>query len=277
MSPLEPLALGFEALRRAALELRSPPGGRAWAGLALLLAALVLALAFAAHPAISGLFAGVLEASALPGVLRYPQHFEALPVLTRRAMGAAMLLLSPILAAHTMRCAHARWHGQPAPRLSEEIPHIPAILIVGLPLLFAIGALHAAMPLLEEVRLSSVTRRALPLVASLATWALQAAGAWLLPRVVLGRCSPLAAWREWPRQMARGLAPALVVTGSLGLLMAPLDRALDAAPAWIARGMPEAVIGWALLRVFGMVLASWMLAVSMALLHEAVPIAEDDA
>lgn len=277
MNPLEPLALGVEAMRRAMLELRSPPRGRDWALFAIALAVIVLALAYAAHPALSWLLAPLLEASNLPGVLRYPEHFEALPVLTRRALGAAMLLVVPVLAALTMLEARARWRGEPAPRWSEQRSRIPAFLVVALPVLLTIGALHAALPLLEQVRLSSLTRRALPLAVGAITWVLHASGAWLLPRVALARLSPLDAWREWPRQIQRGLAPAMVVTGTLTLVVLPLDTAMNAAAAWIARGAPEFVIAWALVRVLGMVVASWVLAMSMALLHEAVQIDEDDS
>lgn len=271
MNPLEPLALGFEAVRRALRELGSPPCGSAWALLALPLLLAVVALAFAAHPLLAGLLVGPLEATGLAGVLHYPDHFEVLPVLTRRAIGAAMLMAVPVLSAATMLHAHARWHGLPAPRWRELWPRVPAYLVVTLPVLVAIGALHAALPLLDEVRLSSVTRRVLPVAAGLLTWLLQAAGAWLLPRVVLAGLSPLQAWREWPQQMTRGFVPALVVTGLVSLLPLLLDAPLDAAPSWIARGMPEAVVGWGLLRVLGMVAAAWLLSMSMALLHEALP------
>ncbi len=275
MNPLEPLALGLAAVRRGLGEFRSPPLARGWALLAAAATAAVLALAWAAHPAVSWALAPLLERSGLEGVLRYPAHMEQLPALTRRLVETLRATVVPVLAGLTMMAAHARWNGLPAPTRAASLRRAPAYLVVMLPVLLAAAALRAALPLLDEVRLSSLTRAAIPPAAGVLTVALYASWAWMLPRVAIGRLGVADAWREWPRQMARGFAPALVVSALMAAAMLPAERLLDTAPQWVRTGWPDAVIACALVEVAAVVGTGWLSAVAMALLHEAVPMDED--
>lgn len=275
MSPLEPFALGLAAVRRAFGEWRAPPGGRGWLLLAAVLAAGVGALAFSAHPALSWLMAPLLERSGLDGVLRYPGHFEHLPRLTRRMIAVASIACAPVLASRTMMVAAARWSGAPGPSAASLLKLALPSLLVSLPMLALVGVLHAALSLLEGVRLSSLTRAALPLTASALTLMLHASWGWMLPRVVLGGQSVVAAWREWGRQFARGFLPALVPFGAAALMQLPAERLLDSAHSFVERGQPEMVVTCAILRVIAMAASGWFVAVCMALLHSAVPMGED--
>lgn len=277
MNPFERVALGAEAMRRTLGELRRPPRGGSWALLALVLALAVTALAYAAHPWVSWLLAPLLEPSGIRGVLRYPGHFESLPVLTRRAMGVATVTVVPLLSALTMIEARARWTGTASRSNASPLARLPLYLLAPLPVTLLVGGMHAALPLLAEVRLSSVTRAAVPHAVSFLSLVLVASWAWMLPRVALARRPLLAAWREWPRHVARGLVPSFVLHATVLLALMPLDLLLDSSADWIRRGRPEMVILWALVRVGAMVGAAWFLALGMGLLHEAVRMDEGDA
>lgn len=275
MNPLQPFALGLEAMRRALVGLLRVPYGRAWLLLTAVLGAVVVALAWAAHPALSWFLAPLLERSHLPGMLRYPEHFEALPVLTRRTIAIASVTVIPALSALTMIRARARWTNLPEPAVGHSLRRTPVYLLTPMPVLLVIGAMHAALPLLDGVRLSSITRAAIPFAVSFLSILLLASWAWMLPRVALANRSLLTVWREWPRHVARGFIPALIVIGSVFLGLHPFERALDGASHGAGTGNPEIVVAFALARVAAMSIAAVLVALAMALLHEAVPMEDE--
>jgi hypothetical protein len=261
MTLLEQSALGWQALR---FTLREAARARLWLPFLVPLAlqtVMITALALAAHPALSWLLAPLLTRLAGPQVLHYPDLFRALPDLVLRADLVVTTTAGALATAVSTRLFAQVFAGR-EPSLgeafAESLHRWPAVLLAQLPAPLLLFALGLAFERLSGVRLSSLTRGMLPQVQIVLAIGVQAAFAYLAAMVVLGRRSPLEAWRGLPGTWRRGFVPALAAFTAATLVLLPLQTLLRQVAVIVDRGVPELAVATTALLFVGAAVASWL-------------------
>ncbi len=245
MNALEQLALGLHCLGRALREATRPT---AWWTVALPALAQLLAvgaMAAGTHPALSWFMAPLLTFLAGDAALRYPQLFHRLPELAASAAFLISVLLGPLAAgAATLWCDEA-FHGvrpRPGHSLRAALRRGPALVLVALPAAAAQWALAALPEALAGVRLSGVTRAAVPALAGTVLLGVRAAFAWVTAEMLLGQCGPLRALGAVPHAFTRGFFAALAILAVLALPLAPFATLEGLAAGGTWGGRPELVL-----------------------------------
>lgn len=279
MNPLEQVALGWQALRVAARE-----AGRArmwtpwlWPFAAQLLA--LVALVFAAHPLLSWAMAPAVDALAGRDVVRYPELFRRLPALAGRVELVIAATLGSLAAGASTRLFADAFLGRvPAPgaAIGEALRRAPALFIANLPVHAALLALALALQASAGVRLSSLTRAALPLVVLGGGVVVQAAGAYASALVMLERRSAFPALLALPGTWAKGFLPALVLVGLCTLLVLPLHALAGQTGLIVDRGLPELTAWLSALRSGVAVVAAFLVTGGASVLFLSALATEDE-
>lgn len=261
MNPMEQLALGLQSLRFTMLEWAR---GRLWWPFLLpfaLQGALVAAFSFTAHPFLSWLLAPVVARVAGADALHYPELFRRLPELVLRADLFVTLTAGAFatgVGTRLFASAFAARDPDAGSAFAEAWRRLPALLLAQAPAPLLLWLLSAVFERLALVRLSSFTHALLPQLQLVAGVLVQAAFAYVAALVVLGRRSPLEAWRELPSTWGRGLAPAVVALAAATLVLLPLQRLAAQTGPIVSRGVPELVAGTTMVLFAGTLFASWL-------------------
>ncbi len=268
MSPLEQLALGGHALGRTCRELSR---ASLWGPLVLLGAvegAALLALAEAAHPAVSWALAGWVAKAGGPRALHYPDAFRTLPALFAGVDRVILWLAGSLAIGAATHGFVARWLGRPVSAwasLAAALRRWPALALAVLPahaLLLALDAWVALVAQAPGLVAMAVTAMA-PFLKGLVVWL-----ALLLPALVMRghESAPRALWllpHAWARAQLATVAPALAV-----LLPYAALGALTANPGLIVdRGRPEMVAVLLAVRVLAGLLGTFVLVGATALAY----------
>lgn len=259
MSTLEQLALGWQCPLRALRESARWPLWRPWWPLLASYAAALLALSFAAHPALSWLMAPIVRMAAGDNALRYPELFHRLPGLWKWAQLALDALMTPFAAGFAATLWSERFRGaplRPAQAWSEALRRWLFLLLATLPVTLSAVAGHIALDSLVHVRLSGISRALAPQALSAFMFFVRAACFYAVPMVMLDRRGARRALLAIPGTLKLGLLPALAATALLALAQWPVQMLL-ARGAALAERWPESVLGVALLSaVLSVALAS---------------------
>jgi len=247
MSVLEQLTLAWQALRHTIPRIFAP---RLWlwaVPLALLQLTVVTLLWNAAHPLVSWFMAPLLVATAGPATLHYPRIFELMPGFFDRADVVIGATLGSIAFGAATPAFAASFRGQPVPAragLVRAFERAPSFILVLLPfnlLLLAIdwGTAHVLQPMLA----GRTVARALPLLATVVSLAVQSAFFYAVALVAIEERKPVDALRQLPSTWRPGfLAAFFVSAATLALLEAARLPALTPG-LLVERGTPE-LAGW---------------------------------
>lgn len=261
MNPIEQIALGLQSLRFTLSEWNR---ARLWVPFLLPFAvqsALVAAFSFTAHPFLSWALAPLVARVAGAQALHYPELFRRLPELVLRADLLVTLTVGAVATGMGTRLFASAFSGralEARAAFAETMHRLPALLLSQAPAPILLWLLSMVFERLGAVRLSSFTHALLPQVQLVAGVLVQAAFAYVAALVVLGRRSPLEAWRELPGTWGRGLAPAAVVLAAATLVLLPLQRLTAQTEPIVSRGVPELVAVTTLVLFAGTLFASWL-------------------
>jgi hypothetical protein len=244
MNPLEQLALAGLALVRAARTLGLRPALAAGAGLAVLHAVVLAALAWAAHPLLSGSLGAAL-ARLSEDALRYPRHLERLPEWGMAVAAMLGALVAPAVAARVMRLTLADAARAPLPRAAfrDMAAEAPRLVVAALPGLLAAAAIAQVPEWVADLRMSSLIRALLASACAVGAFVM---AAWWTPAVAmvaLEDASLAAAWRATVRSWGTlGLALPVALAPIALATTVPAAVLLDGTGAWLARGWPEGIV-----------------------------------
>ena len=251
MNPLEGVALGWQCVRRTLREAAYAPAWLPWLLLFAAEAAVALALAWGAHPALSWLVAPVLRLLHRGDLLRYPALYRALPALAARADDALAVALVPLAAGASTRLLAERFDGRRSgagAALAEALRRGGALIGAAAPATLAAMLLHLGSDLLIAQRVSSFTRRFAPDVAVALGGVAFAACLFAAALVVLERRGLVAALAALPGTWARGFAAALTIVVLGTLPQVPLLLLARGADVIVDRGVPELTLALTLAR-----------------------------
>ncbi len=242
MSPQEQLALGGQALGRAARELLRAGPWAAFALLGALEALVLLALALPAHPALSWAVAPLAERVMGERALHYPDGFRLLPSLFGPVDAVLAWLVGSLAMGAASHAFAARFRGAPVSAgasFGAALRRWPALAIALLPAHAVIAGLGWIAPLFSSSHgIGSTT--ALPVFA-VAPGVVVLLGFYLPALVMIGgRGGPgaLAALpRAWARGLVAGVVPCLVTLAPVAVVQA----FANAPGAIVERGTPELV------------------------------------
>ncbi len=251
MNALEQLALGSQCLARGWREAGRRELWLAWLPVLAARIGVLALLVWCAHPLVSWLLAPMLRAAEGDGVLRYPELFRRLPPLAGRADLFVAAVLAPLSAGVATLTLAPVFRGQacsPGAAWREALPRWPALVIANLPATAAMIGLQFALTALPGARVSGMTRMLAPYAAWVVEMLAQTAFFYASALVVLEHRSAWSAVAAIPGTLGRGFLPALFVTATLWLFLAPLQWLGGQRELIVARGLPELVALVVLLR-----------------------------
>ena len=248
MNLVELLALGALGLGRAAREAWRPACWRPWLPVLVIRLLVVLALGFAAHPALAWFMAPLLRAVSGDAALRFPAGLQRLALLAAHADVLVAALVVPVAAGLASRRFAAAF-GSPAAAPRSAAGRTLALVVASLPAVLVSVAAQLAVERLAGVRLSAISRLMLPQLAALVVLMTQAACFYVVAEVAVGGASGPGAIAAIPRAFGHGAVPALVALVVLSLPLVPFPRIETAASGgrWLA--MPELALLVELARV----------------------------
>ena len=280
MSLLEQLAFAVLSLAAALREIRRPAAWAPWLpvfGLSLLA---VLALAWAAHPALSWVIAPLLAACGRTDALHYPALYRQMPELLGPVGIALGALVVPFASgAATLAFASAYRGGRPrlAGAMRETMRRWPALVLATSPVVLARLALLALAGGLGTVRISNATRALLPGAGELALLLVRAACFYAVAEVMLERRGGLRALAAVPGSLARGFAGALLALALAGLPALFLGAIAGGPLAAFSARVPETAALLALARAALDAAAGALLAGAATMIHMGAVAAREDA
>jgi hypothetical protein len=243
MNTLEQLILGWECLGAAMRPLLRPAAWVVWLPLALARLGALAALAWCAHPLVSGVAAPVVAWLGGAGALHYPDLFRVLPAVHGRVDALLLATLGLwTVAASSIQVAASAGGARlgVAGCVTRATRRLPALFIATLPVLVIGWTLTSGVTMWLAARGSAaLTVRLVGLVAVVALFLVRTYAAWLPPVVAAGGHDAREAWPELGRLSGRGFAAAFVITLVTTLPTLPLWFVLRSPGRWIDLGHPE--------------------------------------
>ncbi|HTR96540.1 MAG TPA: hypothetical protein VMH61_01445 [Candidatus Acidoferrales bacterium] len=238
----ELVALGLLACGRAIRTAFRSAVALTWLPMLALQALVILALAVAAHPLLSGFMAPLLRAVSGDDALRYPQGFHRLPALAAQAWFFGAAIVGPLCTGAAARAFAASGAGRPAlagTALLEALRRWPSLWLAALPGALVVVGLDAALAQLAGVRISGPTRALLPLLAGGLQIAAQAACFFPPMLVALEDLNPFVAIARIPSTLEHGFVPAAVVLLLVAAVMQPFGWVAPWALGDAGHDLPE--------------------------------------
>lgn len=246
MNPVEQLVFGLHCLARAVRATGRAAVWRTALPAAAAQCAVVVAIAWAAHPVFSPVMAPLLRAVTGGDVIRYPGLFTRLAPLAALTQSPLWLVAgAPCAAAATAAFAVA--FGAETPSRRAPATAIAAALATS-PFAVAIAFVQWSLSAVATAQMSAMTQQLLPWLGGVAIGLACAACFLVVAEVVLGEAGALAAWAALPRLAAVGFLPGLAALAVLSLPLLPFAALEPAAAAGNLPGGPEAATVVALAR-----------------------------
>ena len=274
MNPIEQVTLAFQALRHTIPQLWR---GRLWVWalpLAAVECAVVASLWHAAHPWVSWFMAPLLLRFGGADTLHYPRMFELMPAIYERADLVIGAILGSIAIGAATPVFAARFRGEalrPLPALVAAFRRAPDFVLVLLPFNLLLFALSSAADFwLAHRAAGGIVGRALPLVVTAGSLALQAAFFYAASLVALEGHSAWAALRRLPGTWRPGYLAAFLVSATTLLLLTPIHTPGVTASLLVERGTPELAGLLTLLHVLAGLLTGFILTGAATLLYLSV-------
>ena len=245
MNPAELIALAWNSLIATLRSLATPRLWVPWLLLGAIQAAVVVALAWFAHPAVSWCAVPLVRLLGGADALHYPTIFRLLPALFTRADLVLGALLGAVAAGAATRMFAARFSGRPV-RVGEELGwaarHAPALIAINLPLNLLLIALSFAIDFVLERRGGGLVGRAVTIAGLGGAMMLQAAFLFATPLVAVSGLGVGRALLTLPRVFLGGIWAALLLSALVVIALLPLQGLSGLADTLVDRGTPEIVI-----------------------------------